>query len=685
VAGRLLVLAAATLIGGLPFLQPSVVRAADTGLQLVVQTSYSVLPSEGLVHVTLDAVGTNTTPDPVGGQYSYSGAQFTVQPAIANVQAASGTTALGARTIQSTSQYSVIEVTFAHGVFHGQSYRFSVSFDITDPGGTPQRDVRVSKSFAAFPVWAFGSQQTPGSSVTVSVPAGYIVTVETGSLSRSTTPSGGTVLTATSIPDPYSFFAYLTAEGPNAYSDVNVQVPLPSGAVPVLVQPWQDDPDWGTRISDLIVRGIPTLQQLIGLPYQVPGRLTVQEAASARLGEYAGIYNDTTKTIDIRYDADGITALHEAAHIWFNARLFTDRWIGEAWAEWYGVQAAAKLGASGEPFTLTQDLLQHRIQLNAWGAIGSEDAVTEDFAYAASYALAVDIAGRTDIAGLQSVWQAAAGDQLAYQPVHAAAGAKPETATPAAAGWQRLLDLLENRTGRSYTDLWSTWVATPAQQGELTARTQARTDYQATITAAADWELPRIVRQDMSDWQFPAAEQLLSAADQVLAARSEINRQSTELELTPPSTLRTAFEDNASMAPAQREAGAELAALASIGSSTTALAHPLTPVEWIGMLFATPADQLAAGRQAFEHGDATTAANDAASARQTRLGAEESGRDRVLIGGGVLLSTDGLAILALIARRRRRNARRAVGDAGGSVPAQEMDEPEVRERSDPPA
>jgi hypothetical protein len=664
VGGRLLALAAATLIGGLALVHPPVTRAADTGLQLVAQTTYAVLPAEGRVHVTMDAVATNVTPDPAGGQYYYTGASFTVQPAIANLRATSSGVTLAARISQSTSQYTVIDIPFSRDVFHAQSYRFTVTFDITDPGGAPQRDVRVSKSFAAFPVWAFGSDKTPGGSVTVAVPAGYIVTVETGTMTRSTAANGGTVLKATSIPDPYSFFAYVTAEGPNAFSDVNVEVPLPSGTVPVLVQPWQDDPQWGTRVADLMVRGIPELQRLIGLPYEVPGRLAVEEAASARLGDYAGIYNDTTKTIDIRYDADGITALHEAAHIWFNARLLSDRWIGEAWAEWYAVQAATQLNASGQPFTLTSDLLQHKIPLNAWGAIGSEDAATEDFAYAASYELAGTIASRTDIAGLQAVWQAAAAYALPYQPVHAAAGAKPETAAPRVDGWQRLLDLLENRTGASYTDLWAQWVVTPSQQGELTARSKARTDYQATVTAAGDWELPRTIRDDMSNWQFTPAEQFLAAANGVLAERTEIVQQATSLGLTPPTTLRAAFEGNASMSPAQKEADAELAALAAIRSADSAIAHPLTPLEWVGLLFASPADRLTAARQAFQQGDATAASSDAASALTERTAAEESGRDRVLIGGGGLLATDGLLILLLIVRRRRIDARRAAAVAG---------------------
>ena len=100
-----------------------------------------------------------------------------------------------------------------------------------------------------------------------------------------------------------------------------------------------------------------------------------------------------------------------------------------------------------------------------------------------------------------------------------------------------------------------------------------------------------------------------------------------------------------------------LSAISRASSMEAAVAHPLTPVEWIGLLFATPVDQLTAARTAFERGSATTATQEAAGARTTRLNAEEVGRERVLIGGGGLLAADRLAMFFLAARRRRRGAR----------------------------
>ena len=356
----------------------------------------------------------------------------------------------------------------------------------------------------------------------------------------------------------------------------------------------------------------------------------MEEAATSRLGDYAGVYNDVTETIDIRYDADGYTALHEAAHTWFNGTLFPDRWIGEAWAEYYGVAAGKEIGADGDVFTLTPTLEAAKIPLNAWGTIGSEPPNTEDYAYAASYHLAQLIAGRTTTTGLQKVWKAAHDGAASYQPPHAVAGAAAEKGVSAdVAGWQRLLDLLEERTGANYDDLWRTWVTTAGQQSLMDARVTARAQYSQTVTAAGSWELPYAIRLEMGAWDFGKAENLMTDAKVVLADRTTIASRAASLSLTVPTTLRTAFEAGPTFDVAKQDAAQELSALAAIGSATTALGQAQSPVEWVGLLFADPARQLVAARATFENGKATDATADADAARAEREGAADVGRTRV--------------------------------------------------------
>lgn len=656
--GRLAAVAAAVLIGGLAMVGPPPARAADLSeLQIVTQTRYTAVPAEQRIAVTVDAVATNLTPDPAGGRYYYSGARFAVQPGIQRLSAGAGGRTLAARIVSSDPEFTTVEVAFGRAVYHGQSISFRLSFDILDAGGRPQRDVRATASLVAFPVWAFGSEATPGSGVTVVIPAGYTVSIETGSLATTHAAGGSTVLTASAIPDPYTFFAYVTAERPGAFSESTASVSLPEGSVSVLVRAWEDDPEWAARVRQLVTRGLPVLRSLIGLDYEIHGELKVEEAATSRLGDYAGVYNDVTETIDVRYDADGYTALHEMAHTWFNAALFADRWIGEAWAEYYGVEAGRQIGADGDVFTLTPELQAARIPLNAWGAIGSEPPNTEDFAYAATYHVAQLIAARTTTAGLQKVWRAAHDGEASYQPP-GRSGSVEKGASASVGGWQRLLDLLEERTGANYDDLWRAWIVTPEQQSLMDARVTARAQYAQTVTTAGDWALPYEVRFTLGAWKFAETESLLAAASGVLAERTRIDALAHDLSLTAPAALRTAFEAGPTFDAAEREASDELGALAAIRSADEALAAQATPLEWVGLLFADPSAALTRARASFEDGQATSATSQADAARAERTSAADAGRLRVAVTGGSLLVLDGLAMGGMAVRRRRRRAAR---------------------------
>ena len=654
-ARPLLAVLAATLIGGTSLLSPAPARAADVGLQIVTQAHYTAVPSQKRVHVAVDAVATNVSPDPPGGRYYYTQARFAVQPAIRNLAASEDNRTLVASVASSSNEFTAIDISFGRGLFHGQSISFGFSFDIVDPGGVPQRDVRIASSLVAFPVWAFGSQGTPGSSVSVVIPANYTTTVVAGALSRSTGANGSTVLSSTAIADPESFFAYLTAERPGAFVDTTASVALPGGDVRVRVRSWDDDPAWGRHEQQLVTRGLPQLQALIGLPYLVHGELTVEEAAVARLGDYAGIYNYETEIMRVRYDADDYTTLHETAHTWFNSTLLEGRWIGEAFAEYYAVEAGKRIGATGQIFTLTPELNAAKIPLNAWGEIGQETQVTEDYAYAATYRLAQLIAARAGTDGLQQVWRAAHDGEASYQPAHR--GSAPEKGLAVTAdGWQRLLDLLEERTRTRYDDLWRDWVITPGQRQELTDRATARTDYVQTVTIAGSWELPAFVRYDLGSWLFSKALGELDQARSILADRDRIASQAATLSLAVPDRLEREFESAASFDAPSATATTELDALGRIGDASAALATAASPLEWVGLLGASPSADLGAARSAFEQGDAGAAIVEARAAQDERAGAAEVGRLRVAVGGGSLLVLDGLGMagLALLRRRRRQ-------------------------------
>ncbi len=630
-------------------------RGAEDGLRIVTDATYDVLPTDGLVQITIDATATNTTPNTADGRTYFSGLTFALPPRATHIAASSEGVALPLVVREAADTFTAVELTYHRHVFYNQTYRYRVAFDLLDAGDAPDRDVRITRSVVAFPVWAFGSSGTTGSSVSVRLPAGYTPSVEGGPLNTSHDGGGVTSLSATDLPDPLNFFAYVSADQPGAFAETQTTADLGSSSAPIDIRAWDDDPAWGTRMTDLMGRGIPQLAAMIGLPYPVHGRLQVEEAATSRLGEYAGTYNDTTELITVRYDADAIVALHEATHIWFNESLLRGRWIGEAFAEYYGVRAAHAIGEPGQVFKLGAEELRHRIPLNNWGGVGVEDFRVEDFAYAATYNLATLIADRADADGLRAVWRAAHDGEMSYQAPDAAAGAAPDRGASALVDdWQRLLDLLENRTGAAYDDLWREWVVNGEQARLLDARAAARDDYAATVTAADDWQLPRAVRIELGAWQFSAVTDDLAAARDVLTQRPTIAADAAALDLTPSDALRAAFEGNGGLESAVTTASAELSALDTLRRAGARLDAPPSALETVGLMGANPAADLAAARDAYEAGDLDAVEARGETALTAREGADAAGRQRVGFAGGAVLGLDLVTMSAFAMRRRRR-------------------------------
>ena len=188
----------------------------------------------------------------------------------------------------------------------------------------------------------------------------------------------------------------------------------------------------------------------------------------------------------------------KSAHAWFNGGLLTDRWANEAFASYYGLEAAAELDVKATADELTPELEAARIPLNAWGAVGREDDKTEDYAYAATLALARDDRragrGRRPARGLGRCRGPGrclpAGRDRRGNGRGRRRGAEPET-VDGPPDWRALLDLLEERTGLTYDDLWRTWVARDTDLPLLDARRDARTAYDEVLAAAGEWQLSR--------------------------------------------------------------------------------------------------------------------------------------------------------------------------------------------------
>jgi hypothetical protein len=651
------------------------VRAAAPDLTIVTAARYDVQPSQRRVRVTLDMVLTNHLQDTTTKRYYFDTAFLSV---LANTSgykltwAGSGTPSV--RVSKKTTQYTLLQLDLAQRIYGGKSASYRLRFDLVDKGGKATRDVRIGDSLASFPVWAFATDSTAGSTVRVTFPAGFKVEVQAGDIPKPTTTSDGKVVFQTgSLAKPLTFFAYLVADRAGAYKQSSLTTTVGSTPVAVTIRAWPDDKAWGTRVGGLIGRALPVLSSEIGLPWPREGGLTVQEAVSRSTGGYAGLFDPTNGSIEVAYYADDFVVLHESAHAWFNGTMLADRWANEAFASYYGLLAAKELTVKAKGDVLTPALQKSRIALNAWGAIGRESDATEDYAYAATLALARAIAERASADGLRSVWADASARVGAYQPPVVASG----SGSPAVGGsvgavagdpelvdgppdWRGLLDLLDADTSATFEDLWRTWIARETDLPLLDARTAARDRYDAVVKAAGDWQLPRPVRDAMRSWRFDQATTLLADASTVLEQRRAIAEKVAASGLTAPVTLQTAFESPDGFTSAKLEATAELEAIGRYDAA--AALRPAAPdfLLTLGLWGTTPEVDLASARTLFATGDLRGSAAAASSAAAVWSTAEQIGRGRTFS-----LATLALAILvallllmAVWAGRRRRDRRR---------------------------
>ncbi len=633
------------------------VLAAQPDLTITSTARYEVLPADALVRVTADLRATSHTTDTATRRYFFDQASLAVLPGTTGFSVTATGASPTVRVTKRTSDYTMLLISFGTKVYSGKSLDLRLRFDLPDPGGRPARDVRVGQTVATFPVWAFATDSTPGSSVEVVFPAGFTVDVGSGGLQGPTTGSDGSLTYSSGIlADPLRFFSYVVADREGAYAESATYVAVGTANARIIVRAWPDDPDFGTRVGDLFERGLPALGSAIGLAYPRTEPLIARESVSRSIGGYAGVFDPSKSEIAIDYAAAPFVVLHEAAHVWFNGSLLADRWADEAFASYYAARVAPDLGVESVSDELTPELEAARIPLNAWAAIGDADAKGEAYAYAASLVLARAIADRAGDPALQAVWADAASRRSPYQPTRLGA---PVELTEGAPDWRTFLDLLETRTGTSFGDLWSTWVARPEDGPALAQRADVRAGYVRIVDKAGSWELPGSIRAAMADWRFDEAAGLLAQADGVLDERTEVAVRAAAAGLIPPTTLRELFEGTTGLRAADAEATIELTTIDAFAAADASELVAPDAIESLGLLGFRPSDDLAAAARAFADGELSLSVDHAEAARAVWSSAGEVGRRRALTIGGaglLILLIVVLAGLAIHDRRRRHRA-----------------------------
>jgi hypothetical protein len=661
---RAVLLAIGAAIGVVPALAPVPAQAAIPKLTLVGATTYDVLPEEGRVAVTVNLTATNRLKNTATRRFFFRTGFLTVLPGTSGFRISGGSGTPKVSISSETDTYTNLRINFGANLGAGKSATFALTFDLKDPGGAPDRPIRISPSIVSFPVWAFATPETPGATVAVRFPPEYNVSVQRGPLTGPVPDSTGhLVWSSGELEAPLEFIADVAADRPTDYADTRLEVDLGEGPAEILLRSWPDDTAWRDRVRSLIERALPVLEREIGVPWPVEGELAVHEALVRATGGYAGLFDPADRRIEIAYAAPDGVVLHELAHAWFNGRIVADRWIAEAFASYYASLAAAELGVDPATPGLPDEPSAHAIPLNAWGPSDSAAPETETWAYAASLELARLIAARAGEERLQAVWSKAARGVGAYQPD--ATAEEPANGKP---DWRGLLDLLEAETGASFDDLWRTWVARPADLPVLDDRAATRAAYDASVELAGDWRLPASIRDAMRVWRFEMARDLLADADAVLAQRAALEAAAAAAGATLPDSLRLAFEGDVGLVAAAAEATAEQATVDAIAAAQAA--RPTATgigdrlVTGAGMLLADPERALADAHAALAAGDLQAAYESAQAANDVWSGAAEVGRNR-LISVAVLV----LAFLLLLGLLRQRMRGRS-GRSAATTPAE---------------
>jgi len=654
-----------------PALAPAPVAAATPGLTLVGATTYDVLPKDGKVAVSVRLTATNRMADTKTRRFFFRTGYLTVLPHVSGLKIAGGGGKPKVSVSSKTATYTILKIDLGANLASGKSTTLSLAFDLKDPGGAPDRPMRISPSLVSFAAWAFATPETPGASVRLRFPDGYHVTTGRAKLKGPESDDAGhSSWSSGAIAKPIDFVADVFADRPAEYVSTQRVIKLSGNQATITLRAWPDDPAWRDRIGALIERALPVLQDEIGLPWPVGGTLAVQEALVRGTGGYAAVYAPEEQRIEIAYAAPDGVVLHELAHAWINGGLVADRWAAEGFAAYYAERAADRLGIKPAPPpappTGPQDPVAAAFPLNQWGSSDTEDAASEAYGYATSLELARQIAERAGPDGMSRVWRMAAAHLGAYR-------ADPGTDESVASSpdWRGLLDVLEQQTGRSYVDLWRSVVARPADLELLSARAAALGFYTRSVQLAGSWSLPRPIRAAMRAWQFDNARQLLQAADDVVAQRDALRKSAGAAGVDLPATLRIAFEGDSGLTVARAEASAEQAVVDAIAGAQAARPKRLAPADAavveLGLLATDPDGLLEMARSALETGDLAASYAAAQQAQITWTDAPRLGRSRIV---STVLLLVALGLLIGLIRQRRRTAPEGGLPPEGGVPAE---------------
>ena len=481
--------------------------AADELLRVESHLTYDVRPDVGPVHITWQVTLQNNDPSTAysdfGISYYYSSVTVPIFRGAASVGAAGpGGGALSVSVDESGSEVVMpASIAFDQAVFYGDSYSFTLSYDIPS---VRNEALLVTPAYVFIPAIAHGDSST----VTINTPegAGWDVTVEDAETDTCTKSAGSYQCSA---PDDIIVPAVVEVSRPDALRNLKSNVEVASGTFDVTVQFFPGEEAWAQHVQEITAAALPVLEELFGVPYDGPRTLTIAERGRQDIAGYDGLFDCPVDQCEIGISpiATDHTAVHELAHLWTGP--YDARWIGEGLAEFMSLRAAERIGplVAADP-QVSFDLID--FQLDNWPSPGyiigasEEELRREGTGYSESLRMFETLERRI---GLEAIQQA-----------NAAAAAQGSDVDS-----QAYFDMLEEASAANLDELFLAEVFPPSHAQVLEQRRAVRTQLDAlrARTEENGLEVPKAVEDFVSDWRFDRAEEAITEAQAALDAYAD--------------------------------------------------------------------------------------------------------------------------------------------------------------------
>ncbi len=633
------------------------VARADADLGVATTTTYTIDAASGVVRVAVDVAVTNLVADRFDGtsviSRYYTGYSLPGALASANAAAVDATglpLAVSSRATPDLPDYLVYDITFADTLTFGQTARFTLTYDIV---GAPPRSgdpARANPAYSGFT--AFGWGDSGQAELRIVIPDGFTVDLFGDPIDKQQI-DGATLYTADGIADPNSFNVVVSARNDEALD----RIPARAGDSLFEVRSWPGDTAWQSFVTTQIETGVPALAELVGRPWPIDDTVAVVEAYTPYLYGYAGWFSADDRLIEVGEDLDQEVVLHELSHAWFNDEWFSNRWLNEGLAQVYSNKAIGVLG--GEPFV--PDPIDTTdpgfVVLNDWSdpAFDDGDEAREAYGYNASFDVMSRLVAEVGDEAMRDVLDAVADDTIAYR------GERAPEASSTTTDWRRFLDLVEELGGSTGArDLFEQYVVSVGGSPLLEDRARARARYAELLAAGGTWAGPVVVRQQLSDWRFGAAEAAIDEAAAVLETRDTMSAKAQELGLGYPDRLESDYEAvDASFDAVSAARDEQIETIELVGAAIEAEARDTAIAATVGLWGTELSGLIDEARTDAEAGEHDAARAAAQQVIDTVDGAADLGTRRISLAVGALLALILLIVLLAIAVRRRRARRRA--------------------------